>query len=422
MKSVLYEIKPAGWLTCQLLKRLWRGCLVTKLNGFQLRDVTPPALPSQDWVRVRTLLGGVCGSDVAMVQQKQSPDSLLQAYTSQPIAMGHENVAVVEEVGAGVDEAWLGRRVLVEPTLGCVPRGITPLCPRCAVGEFGACENFSGNPMGGATAATDLPPGVSTGYNAATGGSWGETFVAHQSQLIPVDDSISDEAAVLVDSFACSLHAVLRADLSQVRTVLLYGAGMLGLAGAGCLRALDFDGRIDLLGRRRSLEPLAKQLGADEYITLPNSKPARFAEMASRTGSTVQRARFGNYMLSGGYDLVIDCVGSRQSIEECLKWTRARGQVIMLGTLQRATMDLTPLWFRELKLLGAYGRQLETFPLGSEQRTNTYQIVLDWIKEGRLPLEGLLTHTFRIEEYQQALRVAMSKGRYSAVKVAFDFR
>ena len=127
-------------------------------------------------------------------------------------------------------------------------------------------------------------------------------------------------------------------------------------------------------------------------------------------------------MLSGGYDLVIDCVGSRQSIEECLKWTRARGQVIMLGTLQRATMDLTPLWFRELKLLGAYGRQLESFPLGTEQRTNTYQIVLDWIKEGRLPLEGLLTHTFRIEDYQQALRVAMSKGRYSAVKVAFDFR
>ncbi|HDY65319.1 MAG TPA: hypothetical protein ENH84_03680, partial [Phycisphaerae bacterium] len=205
MKAVFYSVNPVGWATCKWLRYFWPGCLTSGLNGFSLRNVPPPELPGRGWVRLRTLMGGICGTDLSLVAQKQPANSLLQAYTSMPTILGHENVAVVEEIGPQVDRSWIARRVLVEPTLCCAPRGTEPPCSRCAEGEFGACENFSGD-LGG---SADLPPGVSIGYNTRTGGSWGEFFVAHASQLVPVADSISDEDALLVGPLACCLHGVL---------------------------------------------------------------------------------------------------------------------------------------------------------------------------------------------------------------------
>lgn len=415
MKAIVYKVHPLGWLTCQWLKHLWPGCLRSGLNGFSLRDVPPPELPGRDWVRLRTLLGGICGSDLAIVHQKQSADSLLQAYSSQPMILGHENVAVVDQVGPDVDRAWIGRRVVVEPTLGCRVRGTSPMCERCEAGQFGSCENFAGW-MGG---SASLPAGTSIGYNARTGGSWGEYFVAHHSQLIDVPEVLSDEHAVLTDPLAVAVHGVLRTDLESVRRVLVYGGGIVGLGVVSALRAVGFGGRVELLGRGDHLADIAIRQGADEFFDLPREASTRFAQIAARTGGSVQRARFGNFMISGGYGAVFDCIGSEQSVGEALRWTRSRGQVTLLGTLQKARLDLTPTWFKELTVRGAWGRQVETF---RGRSVGTYELALEWLAEGRLPTTGLLSHRFSLDEYRKALDVAGKKSKHRAVKVAFDFR
>lgn len=415
MKAIFYETRPVGWITCKWLRCFWRGCLTTSLNGISLRQVRKPELPGNDWVRVRTRLGGICGTDLAIVAQKQPPNSILQGFSSTPMGLGHENVAEVETVGAEVDHRWVGRRVLVEPTLCCQVRRIEPPCPRCAAGEFGACEYFGASPE----VAGMLPPGTSIGYNAATGGSFGEYFIAHQSQLVPLDDSISDEQAILVDPLACSLHAILRADLREVRRVLVYGAGVLGLGAIAVLRAMGYPGEIHALDRAPYLEKLAASLGADKFVRLPNDPGGRFERIAELTGGRVTRVRFGNYMLSGGYDLILDCVGSAASLNESMKWTRSRGQVVMVGTGHGGRIDLTPLWFTELTLLGAYGRQLEPY---QGRRVGTYPLVLELLASGKLKTDGLLTHLFPLEQYRRALEVGLYKGRYNAVKVALDFR
>ena len=415
MQAIVYDVKPLGWVTCKWLSHFWPGCVHSRLGGVSLRDVPPPPLPGDEWVRVRTLLGGLCGTDLAILAQKQPPDSLLQAFSSMPMGLGHENVAVVEEVGPAVDKAWVGRRVNVEPTLSCVPRGIDPPCERCAAGEFGACENFGDAGEGTAK----LPPGTSIGYNAATGGSFGERFVAHVSQLVPVPDALSDEQAVLVDPLACSLHAVLRADLARKRRVLIYGAGVLGLGAIAALRATGFAGTVHALDRADYLQPLAKRLGADEFLRLPARSAERHARIAELTGSAVRRARFGNRTLSGGYDVVFDCVGSRGSLNESLRWTRSRGQMVMVGTGHGGGVDLTPIWFTELTVLGAYGRQMEHV---GGRRVGTYQLVHELVAAGKLMTDGLLTHTFPLGEYRRAFDVGLHKHRHQAVKVAFDLR
>lgn len=416
MRAVIYDVNPVGWATCWWLRRFWRGCQRSRLAGLSLRDVPEPDLPADDWVRVRTRMAGICGTDLALLAQKQPPDSLLQAFSSMPMVLGHEALGEVVEVGGAVDDSWLGRRVCVDPTLSCVPRGIDPVCPRCGEGLHGACQNFGASGLGRA----GLPPGTSIGYNSRTGGAFGESFVAHVSQLVGVPEGISDELALMTDPLACSLHAVLRLDLSRAASVLIYGAGVLGLGAASALRAVGFEGRIDALDLCRHVAPLASAMGADELLGLPPGARERFEAVAQRTGATVQRARFGNYMLSGGYDVTIDCVGSKRSLSECLKWTASRGQVILLATGTGRGVDLTPVWFTELTVLGTYGRQMEDW---QGRRVGTYPLVHELMAEGRFDAaKDMLTHTFGLGDYRRAFEAGMNKGAHKAVKVAFDMR
>ncbi|MBS3734166.1 MAG: alcohol dehydrogenase catalytic domain-containing protein [Phycisphaerae bacterium] len=410
-----YNITPLGWAICRCVRRWWPGCLRTRLNGLRLVEVEPPALCGDDWVRVRTLLGGICGSDVATLAQKHPPDSLLQAFTTLPFLLGHENVAVVEEVGPAVDKAWLGRRVCVEPTLGCAPRGIDPPCDRCRAGQFCACENFGAAGVG----AAGLPAGTSIGYNPRTGGSHGEHFVAHVSRLVAVSDALSDEQAVLTDPLACGLHAVLRADLDGAERVCVYGSGMLGLAVVGALRAVGYAGRIDVIERAGYLRPLADAAGADTFVILPREARLRHERIAETLGCRVHRARFGNFTISGGYDVMFECAGARRSMSEALCWTRSRGQVVLVATGHGRGVDMTPIWFTELRVLGAYGRQVEHH---AGRGVTTYALTHELMTSGALPTRGLLTHTFPLRQYKRAFAVAMDKAAHNAVKVAFDFR
>jgi len=360
-------------------------------------------------------MAGICGSDLAIIAQKQPPNSILQAYSTLPSIFGHENVAVVDEVGPAVDKSWVGRRVCVDPTLCCSVRGIDPPCRRCASGQYGACENFAANGKGTA----GLPPGTSIGYCGGVGGAFSEYFIAHESQLCPVPDELLDEQAILTDPVACSLHAVLRVDLSEAEQVLVYGAGVLGLGVVASLRAVGYQGRIDALDRAPYLQQTAKSLGASQLVQLPADKAERFEAIAGRTGASVKRARFGNYTLSGGYDVVFDCVGSSNSINESLKWTRSRGQVALIATGHGGKLDITPVWFTELTVLGAYGREMESY---DGRRLSTYQLTHEMMASGALKVGRLLTHTFPIEQYKQAFKVGLSKAEHQAIKVAFDLR
>jgi threonine dehydrogenase-like Zn-dependent dehydrogenase len=415
MQAIVYEVNPVGWATCKWLRHFWPGCLFSRLAGLSLRQIEPPSLPADDWVRVRTLLAGICGTDLSLLAQKQPPNSLLQAFSSMPMVLGHEALGEVVEVGPAVDRAWLGRRVCVDPTLACEARGIDPPCPRCREGLYGACQNFGASGLG----RSKLPPGTCIGYNSRTGGAFAENFVAHVSQLAAVPEGVPDELAVLTDPLACSLHAVLRLDLSRVRDILIYGAGVLGLGVVAALRTVGYADRIDALDLCEYLGELASALGADEMLHLPPENRARFEIVARRTGGTVQRARFGNYMLSGGYDAVIDCVGSRRSITESLKWTASRGQMVMLATGHGRGADLTPIWFTELTVLGTYGRQIENW---RGRRIGTYQLVHELMAAGKLNVSAMLTHKFPLSQYRRAMETGANKSAHKAVKVAFDMR
>ena len=414
MKGVVYGVNPIGWVTCRWLKLFWPGCVLTRVNGLSLRELDPPELPGAEWVRCRTVLGGICGSDLAIINQRQPHDSILRGFSTLPSVFGHENVAVVSEVGAGVDPSWVGKRVTADSGLPCQVRGIDPPCRSCREGRLGSCENFGS----GGEGRYQLPAGSCIGYCAAVGGSWSEQFVAHVSQLIEPPEDLSDRQLVLTDPLACSLHGVLRADLSDPTRVLVYGAGALGLGVVWALRAIGWTGRIDVIARHKHQAQVATAFGADEIIKFPSGAAGRFETIAERTDGRVVKAFPGSYMLSGGYDVVFECVGSSSTMEEAIKWTRAGGQTVLIGTGHGRGTDLTAVWFAEVNVLGSSGRAMEIF---QGRKVHTCKLVHELMRASAPDTSVLLTHTFPLDDYQAALSAAIHKHAHRSIKVAFAF-
>jgi L-iditol 2-dehydrogenase len=411
LKALTLDINPLRWLLCKGVGRVHAGVFWSRCSNLRYRDVPAPVLPGPEWVRVRTRLGGICGTDLAMITQRTHPASILRPFTSFPIVLGHENVGVIEEAGAGVADWPMGARVVVEPALSCAVRGIAPPCAQCAAGRFALCAHFTGTDGG-------LPAGTMLGLNAFTGGSWSPEFVAHATQLHAVPEALTDEQAVLVDPLACGLHAVLRRPPESGERVLVQGAGIIALGVVLGLRALGFGNEVVALVRHDYQADRFVSAGASRVIRNPRDRDraALYDELADAFETRRVSSIFGNHTLNAGADVVYECTGSGLGLSDAIKCARARGTVVAAGTSQIHLVDTTSLWFREVTVLGAYGRQIETH---AGCRQHTYDLVMALMADGRLPVDGLLTHVFPVAEYRRAFATLVRRGKARAIKAAF---
>ncbi|HEX6965184.1 MAG TPA: zinc-binding dehydrogenase [Gemmatimonadaceae bacterium] len=368
-------------------------------------DVPEPELPNERWVRIRTRLGGICGSDLNVVRLKASPST--SPFSSFPFVIGHENVGEVIEVGRSVRRVRVGDRVTANPLLCCEPRGITPPCAPCAEGHHSRCAHFTGG---------ELPPGMLIGTTRSLGGSWGEQFVAHESQLVQVPEAMTDEQAVLVEPFACSVHAV-RANRPQAsERVLVIGAGSIGLLTLAALRAIAPEAHVTVLARHRFQGEHAKRLGAERIVSARGDYMDALADVAE---TTLLRPVIGKRVGVGGFDMTYVCIGGPRGMDDAMRFTRAGGTIVLLGNSSTMNgLDWTPLWLKELTVRGSlcYGAHQHASPA-----LNAFDEAAALIASGQAPIAPLLTHTFPLGEYRAALATAMDKGEAQSVKVAFRY-
>src|SRR5207248_7329069 len=104
--------------------------------------------------------------------------------------------------------------------------------------------------------------GLQTGYCADTGGGWGEVLVAHPSQVHPVSDKLSDEAAVLIEPLACCIHAALRGGATKDDIVVVSGSGTIGLLTIAAVKTFTPPKRLIAIAKHPPQADLARKLRA----------------------------------------------------------------------------------------------------------------------------------------------------------------
>lgn len=405
MKAIQFAAPIPTYLATQVAGRLSEKWLVGPHACTRFTDVAVPELPGDRWVRVRTRLGGICGSDLAIVGLDASPST--SPFSSFPFVIGHENVGVIDTCGAGVRGFGAGDRVTVNPLLCCEPRAVSPVCAACAQGHHSRCEHFTDGA---------LPPGMFIGTTQSVGGSWGEQFVAHESQLVRVQETVSDAAAVMTEPFACCVHAVLGVRPQPGQRALVIGAGTMGLLMAAAMTALAPQSPVTVLARHPFQARHATSLGAARTVM---ARGDYLGELAEAAGTRLIQPILGRPIGVGGFDLVFVCISTTRGIEDAMRFARAGATIVLLGNATTLRgLDWSPLWIKELALRGtlAYGAHSHG---GAD--TNAFDIAASLIADGRAPIANLVTHQFPLTEYQAALRTARAKGADESVKVAFKF-
>jgi L-iditol 2-dehydrogenase len=376
----------------------------------RFQSISAPTLPSNEWVRIRTRLGGICGSDLGLVTLEATPS--LSPFSSHPFVIGHECVGEIIEIGRTVTAFGVGQRVALNPLLCCEPRGVSPPCDACLNGQHQRCTHFVDG---------DLPPGLLIGTTRGVGGSWAEELVAHQSQLVPVPESVSDREAVLIEPLACSVHAIRSSLPRSEDRILVIGAGSIGLLTIAALRALAPGKKVTVLARHQFQGEHARRLGAVHVIS---ARGDYSDELARAAGARLLKPILGDRIAVGGFDRVFVCIGGRRGVEDALRFTRSGGSIVLLGNASALPgVDWSPVWFKELTLAGTlcYGEHDTSDPGGGRASVHSFLEAADLISSENAPIGDLVTHRFPLSDFRRALSVALDKRGANSVKVAFDF-
>jgi len=396
------ELSQKRVVLTQLLGRFWPGAYFSSFAPLQVQNLPRQSLPASNWVRVRNHLAGICGSDLHMIYVdgdfRIAPAALPGHRYSYP---GHEVVGEVIEVGDDVEHLHVGDRVVLQSGPNCISTGAQPLCRSCASGNYSLCER------------AHLFPGPEP-----IGGGWSEEMLVHEHQLFRISSEMSDEQAALLEPSAVAVHAVLRSLPHPGDHVLIIGAGTIGLLTLQVIRALVPDATVSVMARYPYQIELATRMGAAHILYAQDS----YQGVERATGAKLFTGMFDNKMLIGGYEVIFDTIGSKETIHNALRWARAGGAVVLIGlSLHTMRLDLTPIWYQEIDLVGTLGHGMETWPIGSHEYRSTFAITAELIESEQLHPEKLITHRFSLSNFREALSTATTKEYSRAIKVVFDY-
>lgn len=387
MKALLFERREARYAAAMLASRISTAAAVVA-GPIRLASIEPPELPGPGWERVTPRLSGICGSDLSTLAGHTS--RYFEPLVSFPFVLGHEVVGSTET----------GGRVCLDAVLGHEARGMEPPFSDAAPAD----GTDHGHLIAGQVAA-----GLQIGSCESTSGGWSESMVAHESQLHAVSDSMTDEAALMVEPTASGVHAALRTPIHEGDTVVVLGAGTIGLCTIAALRALTPAGEIIATAKHPHQKRMVEELGASVAV-----EPGEIRRAVRRvTGS-----RMVGEVLSGGADVVIDAVGSAATVADAIAITRPRGVTVLCGMPGQITVDLAPVWHRESTLCGCYTYGTEELADGT--RSHTFDLAKDLVAQA--DLGRLVSATYPLDQWKDALQHAAEAGRRGAFKIAFDLR
>ena len=416
MRAVTFGVSVPGFLLAKSLGRVSDAAVFGRLSSVRLGEVAEPTLPSDDWLKLEVLSAGICGTDLAALSFYTSTS--MEPFGSFPAVLGHEIAARVIEVGSRAHGFEVGQRVVVDPFVSCAMRGFADdsECPSCRLGRHATCERAGDEgelELGGVR----VKRGSAVGFHASFPGGWGQRMIAHRSHVFAIDDAMTTRAAALIEPLSIAVHAILNLGEVGAGPALVIGSGPIALATVWALRALGYRGELLSQVKRENEAAIARSLGASE--TVAPGKQARTALL--QTGARAYAPIIGDEVYAGGgFPLVFDCVGRAETLTQAIRYAAPRGRLVVLGCAPEIPkLDLSFLWARELEVRGFVGYGFENW---RGERRHTFEVTRDLMLETGADVEAMVTHTFPLRDYRQALSVAANRAQSGSIKVLLEPR
>ena len=331
-------------------------------EDIQIREINIPKI-KEDEILIKVRACGICGSDVRSYYEG------VEGRYKIPVILGHEVSGQVFKIGGEIDDFAVGDRVAVAPIYGCGK------CSFCISGQENLCRDVAifGCNLDGAFAEYMKIPAQAI----------------QRGVLVRIPDVLSDEEAALIEPFSCCLHGVLRANIRPGDTVLVIGAGPIGLAHTKLLRLLGASYVIasDVIDSRLEV---AKKFGADMAIN-PHIKDSskKIRELTENKG----------------VDAVIVAVGNPEAITQGLKMVRRGGTVVLFGGCPpNSTIQVNPnfIHYSDIAVIGSIDATMDEF-----RRAVSLVSTAD--------AKPFITHRFPLESIKDAMEISKSREALKAV-------
>jgi len=411
MKAIMYDLKIS-----KVIRKKMK--LAGKYTMIKYRTDWPkPTIKNPRQVLVRPIVAGICASDIHQINVNLSYSATILARKENPFPLGHEVVGIVEDVGSEVEGLSVGDRVGHSPVVSCECYGFEP-CESCLAGKPETCQAIVGI---GDNSDLEEEYGGRLKFGGFGSGAFSEYFVTYAGQLTKIPDGVSDEQAVLAEPLAVAIHAVKRKQPSDDDTVIVLGAGIIGLMVVRAIKALGSKCKIIVIARYPFQVTAATKLGADEVIS-EKERDALYQRVAESTNGHLLKPTIGSKILYGGSgpDIIFDTVGSDSTLDDSLHLIRNNGTLVIVGMDFGVTKktDWILAVYKQVNVLGSmmHGREVH-----DGKSIDTLKLAFKMINENPVLFDGLVTHKYNLHEYKTAFAVASNKGKNTAIKVAFQF-
>lgn len=399
-----------------VLKKISLGSNYLLLKYSDAWPIPEISHPSQ--VLMKTALGGICGSDLHQISVSMSLYASIMASPVNPVPLGHEAVGTVAGMGSAVTGLKVGDRVVFNPIGRCSFYGFEP-CPSCQKGNYQHCFCLLGVGDG---SGLEAEYGGRRKFGGFGSGGFGEYLIGQQGQFLKVPDHVPDEVAVLTEPFTIALHAVLRCMPQDGDTVLVVGAGIIGLLTIKALRSLGSKCRIIALARYPVQSAIALKLGATDVISERDNNKL-YDRIADLTGGSLFKPLFSKRVLYGnrGPDQIYDCVASEVTVDDDLRLIRSNGRIVIIGLGFNITknVDWSLVAWKEINITGMLFSGREDY---SARQIEAFELAIELMAKDPAGFSDLVTHFFPIEKYKEAIQSVHSKKASNAIKVVLDFR
>ena len=321
------------------------------------KDVPVPQLKAGE-VLVEVANAGICGSDIPRIFKTGTYHF--------PTVPGHEFAGIVRQAVSEEHNGLIGKRVGVFPLMPCME------CEQCQKKAYEMCQSY--NYLG-----------------SRTDGGFAEYVVVPVWNLIELPDAVGFEDAAMLEPACVALHAIRQANMADVQSAVVYGCGTIGTLVLQWLTAM---GVKDLyaVGTRKEQQELVTKVAACTFCNCHENDPVDF--IRQQTDGT-------------GVDVVFECVGVSESINNAVSLSKAGGQIVFVGNpAGDITFDKQIYWKILRQQVTVYGTWNSSF---TKEEADDWHTAVRAIQEGKIRPSAQITQRFSFDRLHDGLQAMQDK-------------